>query len=205
MNHDDEMARLRAFSAELAGAEVSPWQPRCVVRAFGLRGRGEVEFTMARWLELEKLRSPVLQLEYPETVEAIEATLRVFGLSAALGAEDEPEEQLAPEDSYLAMGAIIREIGESFALGLKMQPRLAQGETLLEPPQNGMGAWLTTYAALISQCHQSRREAKEWRVGEALAVLCGMRANQGWTVVDETYAQRDAAESSPNPEEVPDA
>lgn len=171
---------LRALSADLAAAENSPWQPRCLARAFATPGPGDVVFTMQTWIDLDAASSPLLTGGLPETEEELHAAVDAF----ACGPVD-----LSAEEA-VGLTLMIREaIEEAFALSLPMTPPGDGGESL--SLSGGFGDWLPIYAALIAQLGLSRAEARLTPVGEAFALLSANKRNQGWSTAGATYAQRD--------------
>ena len=178
MDAADEQS-LHALSAAIAGALRSPWEPRCVARAFVLcHAPAAIVLTMQAWIDLDALRSELLQGGVPETFADLRAAAAVFGLDV---------EALTPEEGADVARAMQRACMEAFALSLPMQAPGAEGAT--EP--DGFGAWLPLYACLVTQCGLSLAEARSCPVGEAYALTAALRRNQGWTVAGEAYALRD--------------
>ncbi|HEX8312959.1 MAG TPA: hypothetical protein VF614_16665 [Chthoniobacteraceae bacterium] len=174
---EQETAELQALSEEIATHEQSRWQPACIARAFATPGDGEVAFTMQAWIDLERMRSPLLHGEMPETAEEFAAAAAVFDLDIS----DLDAEEIADLGQ-----ALRRAIAEGFAMGLPMTPA-EEGQ----PAAPGFGDWLPTWTALLVECHIAPSEARRMKVGEALATLAGLRRLQGWQVAGVPYALRD--------------
>lgn len=178
---------LRELQAELLAAGESPWEPRCVGRAFG-RAEGPFVLTMGAWIELDAARSPFLLLELPEAegaVEAFEAAFRAFGHEGTTPWECDAE-------GLVLLGRkMIAAIREGFGMRLRLSPPEARRADA--GADNGLGAWLPIYGCLVGQLGVPPGEAMRMPVGQAFALIAAHRCNQGWTVRGETYAGRDAA------------
>lgn len=171
---DDDLA---AFSEELAGQASSPWQPACVAQAWSQAGR-RVGFTMQAWIELERLRSPILLGELPDELTALEAAANVFGLSV---------DGMQPADAIALGQALISAVQLAWSMRLKMQPANPAAHA-----DQGFGDWLPLLACLVSQAGLSLHEARSMEVAQAFSFLAAMRHNESWNLVGgEPYNLRD--------------
>ena len=173
---------LRELSADLAGAEKSPWQPRCVCRAFASRP-GALVLTMQGWIDLEAVRSPLLEGKRPQGDDLqaqLSAAVDAFGLGPLKVTMEEADELI---------DAMLDAIYAAFDTQIKLrQP----GDAGPQQP-GGCGDWLSVLSCLIAQIGMTRCESLATPVCQAFAIIASHRINQGWHVVDATYAQRDAA------------
>lgn len=181
---------LREWSAELAGAERSPWEPRCVAQAFCSGAADEaLVFTMQVWIDLEAVRSPFLLGQMPEAEVAyarFAEAIRAFG-------HPSPTPEACTGEELVSVGQqIIRVIGQAFAMRLRLAP--PEGMVSQAAADNGAGDWLPVVACLKSQLGFSLADALALPVGQAFALIVGHRCNQGWSVAGETYVSRDAAD-----------
>lgn len=176
-----EEQQLRAISEALAGAEQSPWEPRCVSKAFASRPGGLV-LTMQGWIDLDAVCSPFLEGRLPDGDDA------VAQLSAAVDAFGLGPLEVKPDDAIELAEAMRKAVTEAFSMQLKMQP---PGDTSPKAP-GGFGSWLPIFACLVAQIGMSRLDALATPVCQAFALIATHRHNQGWLVSDATYAQRDA-------------
>jgi hypothetical protein len=178
---DTEAQDLLSLAADLAAAEQSAWQPRCVARAMAAPEEGRPVFTMQTWIDLDAASSPLLEGRLPETEEDLHAAVDAFRCGPV---------DLSAEEA-VGLGLLMREaIEEAFAMSLPMNPPGddAGGSTSL---CNGFGDWLPIYAALIAQLGLSRSDARSIPVAEAYALLAADKRNRGWQPAGATYAQRD--------------
>ncbi len=188
---DAELEELRALSGQIAGAESSPWQPRCVAKCFGsafgvpASAGFRVRFTMQRWIDLEDLRSVLLTGGLPETIEELEAACDIFELLIG---------ELTPQEALDVATGLRRAIEEAFAMAVKVSDPDAAPD--LTRDENGFGDWLSLYACLVGQLGVAPSEAKAMDVGEAFALIAAHRGNRGWRVAGMTYKQRDAVPDS---------
>lgn len=173
----ETQADLQQFNAEIAGAMNSPWEPGCLVRAFASPGVGDVVFTMQAWIDLERLRSPLLHGALPATVEEFAASAAVFGCDV---------EPLDAQEIFDLGHAFRRAIAEGFGMNLPMTPPRG-GEAAAE----GFGAFLPLLEALIGECGLSRTEALATPVGQGFALLAARRRREGWSVAGQVYALRE--------------
>lgn len=174
-----EEAGLRELAAELAGAEQSAWQPRCIARAFATPGEGELVLTMQGWIDLDRANSPLLEGRLPDSEEELGAAIDAFRCGPIDLAADEA----------MGLGLMMLEaIEEAFGLSLPMtQP--GDGDHL--SMSAGFGDWLPILAALIAQLGLSRGDALATPVGQVFALLAADKRNRGWEPSRATYAQRD--------------
>jgi len=174
---------LCELSAELAGAEKSPWQPRCVCRAFAY-APGKLVLTMQSWINLEAIRSPLLVGKRPEgdTLQAqLSAAVDAFGIGPL---------EVTVEEAAELIDTMLDAVYAAFETQIKLRAPGASG-----PQQpGGCGDWLPVFSCLVAQIGMSRRDALATPVAQAFALIASHRINQGWHVVDATYAQRDIAE-----------
>jgi len=178
---------LREMQAELAGAESSLWEPRCVARAFRSDDDPFV-FTMQTWIDLDAVQSPFLIYRQPEAEEAIEKFRDAF---AAFGHRSTTPEACEPEE-LLALGEkMIRKIREGFSMRVRLAPPDGQREVV---GGNGIGNWLAIMGCLKSQMGFSLAESLTLPVGQAYAFITAHRCNEGRTVTGETYELRDVEE-----------
>lgn len=187
-----EAQNLHSLAADLAAAEQSPWQPRCIARAFATPRAGAVVFTMQTWIDLDGASSPLLEGQLPETTEQISDAVDAFGCGPV---------DLSVEEA-LGLGLMMREaIEEAFAMSLPMSPPDdGDGAVSLS---GGCGDWLPIYAALVAQLGLSRADARATPVGEAFALLAADKRNRGWHPTGATYAQRDVLRPPTREEDAP--
>jgi hypothetical protein len=187
---ETEEKKLRSLAADLAGAEQSAWQPRCIARAFAIPAEGTPVFTMQAWIDLDAASSPLLEGRLPETAEQISDAVEAFGCG--------PVDLSAGEAVGLML--MMREaIEEAFAMSLPMTPPGDDGGTITL--SGGFGDWLPIYAALIALLGMSRGDARSTPVGEAFALLAADKRNRGWMPAAATYAQRDVIQPTERKEE----
>lgn len=176
---------LRSLQRELAEAEVSPWEPRCVAGAFQRLAPERFVLTMQAWIDLEAVRSPFLLGQMPVADAAMDA----FSVAlAAFGYRETTPEQCEPEELLVLGGAMVRAVGRAFAMGVRMMPPGGWGDGATQP--HGMGRWLPLLACLVGQMHMRPQDALALPVGQVLALVAAHRANEGWTVAGEPYALR---------------
>lgn len=188
MTTEDE-TDLSEMQAELVSAARSPWEPRCVARAF----RGSEEpfvFTVQAWIDLDACASPFLLGRLPEAEEALEQFEAAF---AAFGHRATTPEACEPQELILLGWKMVRSIAAGFAMRLKLAP--PEG-CKAAGADNGIGDWLPIVACLKSQLGFSLAEALALTVGQAFALIAAHRVNEGWSVAGETYAQRDVPDLS---------
>lgn len=192
MTPEDEQD-LRDLQSELGAAKSSPWQPRCVARAFGSgTTAGEFVLTMQAWIDLDAVESPFLLGVLPEdserALEDFALALQAFGYGAATPENCDGEELVALGER------MVRAIVE--AMGMELQLAPPEGCTL-DRTDNGMGKWLPIMACLVSQMGLSLTEARALAVGQAFALIAGHRVNEGWSVAGENYALQDVTKEGP--------
>lgn len=176
---------LRRLGEELAGALHSPWEPACIARAFSTPAEGELALTMQQWIDLDAIRSPLLQGDLPKTAAQLEAAAEIFGLAL---------DDLDPDEAAAIGGAMLRACGTAFATALPMRQPDSQLSTNNSQLSDGFGTWLAMWAFLVSQCGLAPDAACALRVDRAYALMAATRRNQGWECAGTPYALRDAAE-----------
>lgn len=177
-----EEQQLRALGADLAGANQSPWEPRCVALAFASTRPGNpLVLTMQTWIDLDAIRSPLLVRGAFASVEQLADSAAIFGLKVM---------NLSPEKAVDVTVTMRAAVENAFAMALPMQRRGA----VMNAGPDGFGSWLPLRAFLEVECGKSRAEAAEYPVGEAFALMAAARRNEGWEPKGETYAQRDVIE-----------
>ena len=187
---ETEEKNLRSLAADLAGAEQSAWQPRCIARAFATPPEGAPVFTLQTWIDLDASSSPLLEGRLPETEEDLHTAIDAFRCG--------PIDLSAGE--AVGLGLMMREaIDKAFSLSLPMTPPNDNGGGTLSLSA-GFGDWLPIYALLVAQLGLSRADARATPVGEAFALLSAVTRNRGWTPAAATYAQRDVIQP-PQPKE----
>ena len=181
----EDLADLRAMGEEYAGAMASPWNPLCVAQAFRTPAKGELTMTMQTWIDLEAIRSPLAQEQWPETVAQIEAAAEVFGLTC---------EGVTPEEAADMVSAMLRAVREAFSMALGMKQPDTEAEYTAR--DDGFGSWLPIYTCMVTELGLSRAEARQTPVKEAYAMLAAYRRNQGWHTAGVPYALRDLEEEA---------
>lgn len=177
----EEKAQLLEMGQDLTDAQTSPWEPLCLARAFATPADGTLVLTMQRWIDLEALRSPVLQGGFPETIEDCADAAAVFDLSL---------DGLSADDCARVGQAIARACVNAFAMALKMEH--PEGSASLKG-DDGFGTWLPLWSFLVGECRMSPGDANALRVEQAYALLAGKRRNDGWIVAGTPYAMRDVS------------
>lgn len=178
--NDTAINDLRALGEELAGALRSGWEPACLARAFATPAAGALALTMQQWIDLDALRSPLLQGDLPETAAQLAAAAEIFGLAL---------DDLDPEEAAALGGAMLRACDAAFATALPMRPPQAEAGSEMA---DGFGTWLPLWAFLVSQCGLAPDAASALRVDRAYALMAATRRNQGWECAGTPYALRDA-------------
>jgi hypothetical protein len=179
----DDLSDLRAMSADLSAAMNGPWEPRCIARAFAARD-GVMVFRMQTWIDLDAIKSPLLDLQMPPFVEEVGAALNAFNYKIT-------EELKAGEARVLAQ-MMLDAVREAFEMICPMLPP----EGSIQHALDGFGQWLPIIACLVTQCRLSMAEARSLPVGEAFPLIAAMRRNEGWSVAGVTYAYRDIGENA---------
>ena len=177
-----EEQELREECNALAQAEQSPWEPRCVARAFMSPAPGALVLTMQRWIDLEAVKSPLLLGRLPDGDDL------VAQMSAAVHAFDLGAMEVTPAELLELAEAMLDAVREAFAMNIKMRAPGASGLGAA----SGFGLALPILACLLSELHLSRLDALATPVCQAFGLIAGHRSNQGWTALDATYAQRDS-------------
>ncbi len=173
---------LRAVQAEMLAA--ARWQPSCVTHAFCVRDEA-FRFTMQAWIDLDACASPFLHSQLPQADEAVVRFAQAF---RAFGYRDTTPEVCSPDELVMLGERMNRVIAEGFAMQLKLRP--PEGYKTGDV-SHGLGDWLPVLACLKSQMGLSLAEALALKVGQAFALITAHRCNEGWTVIGETYADRD--------------
>ncbi len=184
MTEADE-ADLLSLGQDLASAMNSPFEPRCIARAFASRSKSRCVLTMQVWIDLHDARSPVLSGSAPESLEDLESALSAFGFAGTLN--------LTPAEAADLANEMVAAVVDAFAMSLTMQPP-TQAEAAV---QDGFGAWLPLMSCLMAQCRLSYESALAMPVGRAFALIAALRRNQGWSVAGVPYALRDVSNSEP--------
>ena len=172
---DAEIEELRALQQEIAGAVTSAWEPRCIANAFASQGLGDVVMTMQNWIDLERVKSPILVGLPLETDDDLRKAAEIFGI---------PIDGDTDEVAHIAM-AMERAAREAFAMSLKMR----QPNAVEMSGGDGFGTWLPTMA-FLTEGRMSWAEAAAFDVRRAFAVMAATRRNQGWDVAGVPYALR---------------
>jgi len=195
---DDRLQELRELQAQLAGTGESPWQPRCVARAFQTP---DIEhpfvFTMQAWIDLDAAESPFLLGELPDPDLGENGIMRVYRTAfTAFGCTEERLAECNPQDLIFIGQSMIRAINRGFSMRLKMNPpkgfESASGD-------DGFGDWLPVMACLKAQLYFGWGEASAMPVERALALMNTHRRNEGWTPAETPYAMRAAAAAFDSP------
>jgi hypothetical protein len=176
-----EEQQLRELGNDLASALQSPWEPRCVARAFATPRASTPVLTMQGWIDLDAMRSVLLVDEIPETLEEVETAAAVFALSV---------EGLTAADAVDVATAMRQGVRDAFAMALRMRPESGASDGA----RDGLGTWLPIFSCLVTQCGVPPSEALALPVGQAYALIAGHRRNQGWIITGTPYALRDVPE-----------
>ncbi|MGA3169470.1 MAG: hypothetical protein ABSE62_00500 [Chthoniobacteraceae bacterium] len=189
---EDGLAGLRELQAQLAGTAQSPWQPRCVARAFRTPAASHAfVFTMQAWIDLDAVQSPFLLEELPDPDLGHEAIIRAFEEAfAAFGHTSTTPAECAPFELALLGKSMIRVIRQGFAMRLRMNPPKGMESG---GGDDGFGDWLPVMACLKAQLYFGWEEALAMHVERALAVVNAHRRNEGWTPAETPYALRDVS------------
>lgn len=179
---ETEEQHLRALGDTLARASVETTEPRRIVHAFAARPKHRLALTMQNWIDLESIHSPLLRLQFPESLADLERAANIFCLSV---------HTLTMEATALVARALRRAVAEAFALALPMR-RPGGPAGLGSSAADGFGSWLPLLAFLVVECGLDPASARELRVDQAFALLAACRRNQGWESSGLSYAQRDA-------------
>jgi hypothetical protein len=186
----DDIEQLRAWGRDLAAAETSLWQPRTIAQAWATPAAGKLALTMQGWIDLDAVRSPLLEDRAPESEEELAAAWCAFGLvwegwekAAAVDATD---------PSHIVR-SMLSAVHQAFAAVLPMRPEEADAGT---SGPDGFGDWLPVFTALVTRCRLSLAEARALRVDAAFTLIAGERRDHGWRPQGAPYALRDAEASS---------
>lgn len=177
---EQEEKELREFSADLAATENSPWEPRCLMRAFATPSPDAIILTMQGWADLELIQSPILQSELPSNFEQLEGAAKAFGLSV---------DKISPDEGVGIASALCFAVSEGFALALPMRP--PKECTTTPSGKDGFGAWLPLLTFLIKECGLSYADASAMDVRRAFALMAAAQRSEGWECAGDTYLHRD--------------
>lgn len=186
---DTDLQDLMELQAELAALERSVYQPSCVSRVFATAAEeAPFVFRMQTWIDLDAIRSPVLELRLPHEDEGVLPALA--GALAAFGHHEATVEELEPEQVIMLFGDMIAAVQQGFSMRLTVEPpRRAESRA-----DGGFGSWLPLYTCLLGQLYIPRAEVRQMPVAEAFAILAAHRWCHGWSVQGETYKNRDVRE-----------
>jgi hypothetical protein len=176
-----EREQLEALQAELLGVSASPWQPRTVARAFARTAPPLFRFTLQTWIDLDSLKSPLLQGAFPDDEDSLQAALAAF---------DHPVEDVTAmtPDEAANLAELMRDaVQRGFSAALRMRP--AEGGAA--GTGDGFGAFAPVLACLIVQLGFSRADALRTPVEQAFVLIAAHRSNQGWRPAGTPYALRD--------------
>ncbi len=179
----DEEQQLRELGEELAGAQQSEWQPRCIAEAWRSPVDGAIALTMQGWIDLDAARSPMLRGEVPDQVAEFEVCARAFGVVT--------ERMEGVEMARTAM-TMRDAVAAAFRAALKMVPADPQLAPADAQASDGFGDWLPMLTFLVKECGLHLDEALALRVDRAFMIMAAVRRNQGWRVAGMNYALRDA-------------
>ena len=186
MTDAEKIAQLQSLGRDLAGAEQSPWEPTCVARAFATPPAGALRFTMQAWIDLDALRSPILQFQ-PPTLDDLARVLTLLGATGEFTLT-------AAEAGEIAVRAT-EVVEAAFRMALPMTKPGAEKGT-----NHGFGYWLPVLARLIAEARCSLREALAMEVGQAFALLAALDYLDGCHPAGCTnYARRDVPTIHPSP------
>lgn len=183
------LAELCELSNALGSEEKSPWQPRCIASAFATPLPRTRHLTMQAWIDLDAIRSPFLLGIVPEDAEAFLAAASALHLVVT--------EHTPPLDIAVLQEVIFGAVDRAFATALPMRSPKG-GEKRSDA---GFGGWLPLYACLVAEIGLDPDKALEMRVDRALALIAGLRHNQGLEVAGVPYALRDQAAPEAEEEE----
>ncbi|HEX8313003.1 MAG TPA: hypothetical protein VF614_16885 [Chthoniobacteraceae bacterium] len=181
---------LYALSREIAEQEQSPWEPRCVSAMFSTVRQKRFRFTMQAWIDLDAIRSPLLDGAIPRKLEEIDEALSIFGF--------EVREELEA-DEYIALSEEMLEVvNQGFAMSLGMRDPNEKESSSARPEH--FGNWLPLVACMVTQFKIPYETVLKMKVGEALALVACSRHNQGWESEGTPYKLRESEEGAPEPE-----
>lgn len=142
---------------------------------------GALVLTMQGWIDLEAVKSPLLQGRLPEgddLVGQMSAAVDAFGLGQL---------EVTPGELLELAEAMLDAVHAAFAMNIKLRAPGAMGGGA----DRGFGVALPILSCLLSELHLSRTDALATPVAQAFGLIAGHRHNQGWQALDATYAQRD--------------
>ena len=181
----EDWVGMQEMSGEDAGKETSQWQPACICNAFASDGNvspPRFVLTMQTWINLERVKSPVLNGYAPDDLDDLQNALRAFYYNG-------PTELTFEEWAVLA-GEMADACVRGFSTRLGMKPKDAGSEFV----RHGFGGWAPLFACLVTQAGRGLAEALSMPVEQANILVAAMRLNQGWEEAGEPYRQREAVE-----------
>ena len=194
----EDRADLDAMSRDIAGAYASAWEPACVTHAFRTP-TSKIVFTMQVWIDLDAIRSPLLEMEIPADLDDVDRAIAAFGLQLAGRVGILPADAgvspaaLTGEEAFIIAESMRNAVRDGFSMALKM--RAPEGMQAILACQ-GFGNWIPVIAALVIDAHCRLAEAKAMPVGQAFALLAAIKGNRGWTVEGTPYALRDISDET---------
>jgi hypothetical protein len=178
---ETEEQQVRELADDLANATQGAGEPRCIVAAFATMPENRVVLTMQNWIDLEAIRSPLLQLRLPEHLEELEMAANVFRMTV----------RNLSADNAIRVACVIRQAAdEAFSLAMPMRPSSSHIDNGSDT-SDGFGTWLPLFAFLVAECGLTPAAAGALPVSHAFALLAAHRRNQGWECAGASYAQRD--------------
>lgn len=181
----EEQASLQQLSQELAAAEQSDWQPRCIARAFA-RQPDEMILTLQGWIDLDLAKSPLLLGELPDgdnLIAQLSDGVDAFGIGPL---------DVTPEEAVVLAQKMREAVSNAFSTVLRMESPRGEGDHSLE--HEGFGSWVKVLTYLISELGLSRHDALGTPVAQAYALISCRQFIAGWRVGGLSYAQRDVEE-----------
>ena len=178
---EEEWRETRELSEEIVARENSPWQPQCIADAFACDLNAPAPrfvLTLQRWINLERVRSPVLNGIYPPEIEDLEKALRAFDYAG--------ESELLIKEWVQLAGEMVEACKRGFSTMLGMKPKDSQATN----ERDGFGGWAPMFACLVTQAGLTPSTALCMPVEQANILIAAMRRNQGWVEVGEPYNLR---------------
>jgi hypothetical protein len=180
-NESAEIKELLEFGRDISEAMNGKWQPRCISNAFATHAATRFTLTMQAWIDLDAVRSRLLEGGLPATMGELGDALQAFGYRQ----EVEISAIEAAEMAHEMRAAVDAGFATSLAMSAPEKTETAKGD--------GFGSWLPIVACLVSQLGISPREVGPLPVAQALALIAATRRNQGWTEAGTPYALRNLA------------
>lgn len=185
-----EEQELLQWGLAMAKADQCPWEPSCVAAAFARPLATEFVLTMQGWIDLDAIRSPILQGKLPEVdADGSDVPVRLALLAAMKAFDRVPDVECTPENAIAIGHRMIAAVNDAFAMVVKMNPPSGFDAGAAGP--GGLGNWLPVFAALVNLLHDESK-ALAMPVQQAFAILAGTKLNAGWTVAGESYRSREA-------------